>query len=151
MSKIKSFRALMSHNSIDKVYLETIDGTTGYRIKKFELFPEKPGVNNSESLFQIFSIEASANAQVGAVKVNFSDNTLLGVGYVGSSTDQRLETAHHIVFDNIIFNQDIFIVYTDESTNNRPANYHLELEQVKLDTNETVMATLKDMRNTSTT
>ena len=36
---------------------------------------------------------------------------------------------------------------TTEEENN--TSYYLELESIKLDTNETVMATLKDMRNRS--
>ena len=52
----------------------------------------------------------------------------------------------HTVFDNITFNQDIYVTAV-ELAGGRPTNYHIELEQVKLDLNEQTVATLKDIRN----
>ena len=50
-----------------------------------------------------------------------------------------------VVFDNVKFNQDIYITHQDEAVG-QSFNYYLELEQVKLDLNEATVATLKDMR-----
>jgi len=78
-------------------------------------------------------------------KIDFSDNTLLGVSYgsEGSNNNPPL----NIIFDTEIFNQDIYVTYFDDSGNAIPANYYLELEQVKLDLSENTVATLKDIRN----
>ena len=53
-----------------------------------------------------------------------------------------------VVFDNIVFNQDIFITLKGSAGVSTPfMNYHIELEQVKLDLNEQSVATLKNIRN----
>jgi hypothetical protein len=139
---IKSFRGKMADGAIDTITLHTNTGSTGYRIVKFQLFPETPNVNQ-ESLVNIFKVPQSA----AATTTDFSDNTLLAAGlYVAreSNLDQHLE----VVFDNEIFNQDIYITHTEgEST--RLINYYIELEQVKLRLDENTVATLKDIRNTT--
>ena len=52
-----------------------------------------------------------------------------------------------IVFDNMKFNQDIFVTNVDGGAENRAINYYIELEQVKLRLDENTVATLKDIRN----
>jgi len=137
---IKSFRGKMIDGAIDTIVLHTNTGSTGYRITKFELFPETPNVNQ-ESLVSIFKVPQTA----AATTTDFSDNTLLAAGlYVSkeSNLDQHLE----VVFDNEIFNQDIYLTHTEgEST--RGINYYIELEQMSLDLTENTVATLKDIRN----
>tara|TARA_R100000654_G_scaffold52800_2_gene78895 strand:+ start:278 stop:745 length:468 start_codon:yes stop_codon:yes gene_type:complete len=149
---IKSFRGQIANNKIETISLHTNDGSVGYRIVKFEVFPQKPGDSTAESLFQVFTIKSSADAFVDPTvtneNVDFSDNTLLAVGFVGSSTNNtQLAPIPAIIFDNMTFNQDIYIAYRDVSDNAAPCNYHMELEQVKLDLNENTVATLKDIRN----
>ena len=137
---IKSFRGKLADGAIDTITLHTNTGSTGYRITKFQLFPETPNVNQ-ESLVSIFKIPQTA----AATTTDFEDNTLLAAGlYVSreSNLDQHLE----VVFDNEDFNQDIYITHTEgEAT--RGCNYYIELEQIKLDLNENTVATLKDIRN----
>ena len=48
----------------------------------------------------------------------------------------------------MVFNQDIYIAHKDYNSGEE-INYHLELEQIRLDLNEATVATLKDMRATS--
>jgi len=50
-----------------------------------------------------------------------------------------------IIFDNVTFNQDIFITAIDIGAA-AECNYYLELEQFTLDLSEATVATLKDMR-----
>jgi len=53
-----------------------------------------------------------------------------------------------VIFDNEVFNQDIYITYTDNGGgSNEDINYYIELEQIKLDLSENTVATLKDIRN----
>ena len=50
------------------------------------------------------------------------------------------------VFDNIKFNQDIFVTSKCHDKSG-PVNYHIELERVRLDLSESTTATLKDIRS----
>jgi len=52
-----------------------------------------------------------------------------------------------IIFDQEIFNQDIYIGNQDVAGSNSKINYYIELEQMKLDLSENTVATLKDIRN----
>ena len=138
---IKSFRGKMIDGAIDQISLHTNDGSTGYRIKKVQCVPENPGTTNTEHVFKIYKIPQTAVTG----SIDFSDNTLLASVYL-SSRDDRYGGDNIIVFDNEIFNQDIYLTHDD--TNNAGAvNYYIELEQVKLDLNENTVATLKDIRN----
>ena len=145
MSKIKSFRGQIVDGGQDTIVLHTNTWSMGYKIKKFELFPDTPGQDNSESVVQIFSIPQSTPSTT-AVTVDFSDNTLLAAAFYGaaSSTDYPQKTT--VVFDNMTFNQDIYVTHTN-TAGSRAVNYYIELEQMKLDLNENTVATLKDIRN----
>ena len=138
---IKSFRGKMVDGGMDTISLHTNDGSVGYRIKKVQCVPENPGTTNTEHVFKIFKIPQTAVTG----SIDFSDNTLLASVYL-SSRDDRYGGDNIIVFDNEVFNQDIYLTHDD--TNNAGAvNYYIELEQVKLDLNENTVATLKDIRN----
>jgi len=137
---IKTFRGLIVDGGIDTIVLHTNDGSTGYRIVKFEVMPYN--LNSSgEAAMKIYKI-----AQTTATfDFDFSDNTLLAAAYytVNASADAYPED-HHVIFDQEIFNQDIYI--THKNNDNVPMNYYIELEQVKLDINENTVATLKNIR-----
>tara|TARA_R100000655_G_scaffold76506_2_gene115551 strand:+ start:252 stop:686 length:435 start_codon:yes stop_codon:yes gene_type:complete len=138
---IRSFRGKMVDGAIDTISLHTNDGSMGYRIKKVQCVPESPGTTNTEHVFKIFKIPQTAVTG----SIDFSDNTLLASVYL-SSRDDRYGGDNIIVFDNEIFNQDIYLTHDD--TNNAGAvNYYIELEMVKLDLGENTVATLKDIRN----
>ena len=148
---VRSFKGQIAANEVDTISLHTNTGKTGYRIVKFSVFPQKPGTSTGENLVQIFTIDSSAiNAADATVAtdVDFSDNTLLAVGFVGSSTNNtQLAPIPSVIFDNMKFNQDIFIAHKDESGNLAPVNYYIELELSNLALDENTVATLKDIRN----
>ena len=50
-----------------------------------------------------------------------------------------------VIFDNEIFNQDIYVTNYDAATG-ESMNYYIELEVLNLDLAEATVATLKDMR-----
>tara|TARA_Y100000004_G_C8647013_1_gene299475 strand:+ start:107 stop:544 length:438 start_codon:yes stop_codon:yes gene_type:complete len=139
---IKSFRGLIADNSIDTINLHTKDGSIGYRITKFQIMPQDPGNNDTENVVKIFKIPQTATSAT----IDFSDQTLLAAGYYlsGSATTRMQDTT--VVFDNEIFNQDIYVTNV-ETTASGAINYYIELEQIKLDLNENTVATLKDIRN----
>jgi len=144
---IKTFRGLMVDGVQDAILLHTNNGSTGYRIVKFNAMPEKPGRLTGEHVMQIFSTERTAAEVAATDDTDFSNPTLLGVLFVNNSTSGgAYPPAVAIVVDNKVFNQDIYITHVD-SGGSGACNYHIELEQVSLDLNENTVATLKDIRN----
>jgi len=150
MTHIKTFRGLIADRAQDTIVLHTNDGSTGYRIVKFQLLAA--GATNGASAFSyesfvsIFKVE-----QTGAIPADatpdFSDNTLLACGYYtqsasGASNPEDL----NVIFDREIFNQDIYITHSN-SESAAAINYYIELEQMSLDLSESTVATLKDIRN----
>jgi len=142
---IKTFRGLMSDGAQDTIVLRTNDGSVGYRIVKFESFPKLPGTADYENTLQIFKVEQSS-VSTSTANVDFSNQELLAALYYSESASTSYTDSHSVVFDREIFNQDIYITHTD-TNGSEQMNYYLELEQVKLDLNESTVATLKDIRN----
>jgi len=145
---IKSFKGQIKDNAIDTIVLHTNTGSTGYKITKLEVFPVTPGAANVENVLQIFTIPQTGTT---SATPNFSDNTLLGAAYFIDNGSSAVPTTQTISFDNMKFNQDIYLTQRDIANgtpgNGSALNYYIELEQVKLDLNENTVATLKDIRN----
>ena len=72
---------------------------------------------------------------------------MAAAGFFTGDTTQQTMKEDSIIFDNQVFNQDIFITYNDLQGSDAKVNYYIELEQVKLDLGENTVATLKDIRN----
>jgi hypothetical protein len=142
---IKSFRGLLADGGQDKISLKTNNGSTGYRIVKFEIFPNNPGTESSESTVQVFKVE-QASVSTSAASVDFSNNTLIAAAFYAKSAGVDNADKEVVIFDNDIFNQDIFVTHTDTASS-QAVNYHIELEQIKLDLTENTVATLRDIRN----
>ena len=136
----------MADSSTDTIPLHTTDGSTGYKIKALKLMSNNPSAVDQESVIQIWSV-----AQTGtpSLLIDFDDQTLLAVGFMEGGVTHTALTNETIVFDNITFNQDIYITHQDQQGG--LCNYYLELEQVTLDLNENTVATLKDIRNIART
>jgi len=142
---IKSFKGLIADNSIDTITLHTNDGSTGYRIVKFQIMIEQMGAADCEHVMQIYSVPQTTVAN--PLKNDFSNNTLLAVAMQSAASDARFYPEDlNVIFDNKVFNQDIYVVHNDNQGSSS-CNYYIELEQVKLDLNENTVATLKDIRN----
>ena len=143
---IKTFRGLLAQDAIDTVTLHTNTGSTGYRIVKFQLMPYVFGGGSGEleSVVKIYKIPQTTADEF----IDFSDNTLLGAAIINNdaSADQY-PTVLATVFDNEIFNQDIYITHKNQHADAASVSYYFELEQVKLDLSENTVATLKDIRN----
>ena len=141
---IKSFRGQIANDGMEVISLHTNTGSTGYRIKKFEVMPRNPEGATEEATMQIFTILKSAQAAAGSGVIDFSDQTLIAAAfYSGAAAATTNPEDTTVVFDNMTFNQDIYL--TCKSSANM--NYHIELEQVKLDLTQNTVATLKDIRN----
>jgi len=139
---IKTFRGLLAHDAQDTIVLHTNDGSTGYRIVKFEVMSNSPGTSSHEGIMKIYKVSQTTFDGV----VDFSDNTLLAASFATALVSTF--TYHDVIlFDSEIFNQDIYITNFDASGNTVPFNYYIELEQMSLDLSENTVATLKDIRN----
>jgi len=147
---IKTFRGLIADGGQDTIVLHTNDGSTGYKIVKFQIFFNIPGQDSQDSIVQIWKVDqtkAGATVPTANPTVDFSDQTLLGVAQLVQAASVLYQTTTGpIIFDREIFNQDIYVTHTDQESA-YSVNYYIELEQVKLDLTENTVATLKDIRN----
>ena len=140
---IKSFRGKLGDAEQDTITLHTNDGSTGYRIVKFQVM-SVDGNTAHEGTVQIFKIQQTTIP----TEIDFQDNTLLGAAIILQTVNNQDSSPATVIFDNEIFNQDIYIVHDEKSAGAGSAiNYYIELEQMKLDLNENTVATLKDIRN----
>ena len=141
---IKSFRALLEDNTQHQISLHTNDGSTGYRIVKFQGVPKAPMTLDQENVIKIYKVPQTTVDG----NVDFSDQTLLAVCCVSYDNDAATPgIGESIIFDSEVFNQDIFVTHEDVHAGGRPCNFYIELEQVKLDLGQNTVATLKDIRN----
>jgi hypothetical protein len=141
---IKSFRGKLAPAQIKRIKLGTIRGEIGYTIKKFQLISTVPGESGKsvEYVGKLYSIEPpTADAAV-----NFDDPTLLGVVHLQDQHSADNPASQVIIFDNVKFNQDIYVTLADADGDTVEGNYYVELEQHRLSLNESTVATLKDMR-----
>jgi len=145
---IKTFRGKIADGDQDTIVLHTNDGSVGYRIVKFELMSPEPGIINQESIVKIYKIDQNVPTDAATGTIDFSDQTLLGAGYLESHDDHAYSDSVNIIFDSEIFNQDIYITHKEVKSANG-VNYYIELEQMNLDLNQNTVATLKDIRNLS--
>ena len=144
---IKSFRGKLAPTQKDRIRLSTNNGLKGYKIKKFEVLESAPGTLDSQTVAKIFTTDPdSSNPGGGTATVDFTDPTLLAALYqkIGNSGGDPAEVI--VIFDNMVFNQDIFITMADGASNTADVNYYIELESMALSKDEATMATLKDMR-----
>jgi hypothetical protein len=139
---IKSFRAKIAQNGIDTISLHTNNGSTGYRVVKFQVLSTSPASHTQESIVKIFSVPQ----ETATATIDFDDQTLLAAAMYDNSNSASYNPQPVVIFDNMVFNQDIYITHVDQGAA-QPVNYYIELEQIKLDLNENTVATLKDIRN----
>tara|TARA_Y100001963_G_scaffold79652_1_gene110583 strand:+ start:119 stop:562 length:444 start_codon:yes stop_codon:yes gene_type:complete len=141
---IKSFKGQIADGGIDTIPLHTNDGSTGYRIKKLEVFPAgSTGTFEYESFLLVNSIEPTTASSTP----DFSDQTLLaGIYFTMSPSGAVYPEDVTMIIDNMIFNQDIYISHNNNA-GNVGINYYMELEQMPLALDENTVATLKDIRN----
>jgi hypothetical protein len=142
---IKTFRGILVDGGQDRIRLSTKKGKVGYKIVKFQGFPNLPGTTDSESILRIYKFKHSGPSTTDA-NVDFTDGNLLAVLIVpGSSSYLYPGQTNLIVFDREIFNQDIYITHTN-TEGAQKSNYYLELESFMLSDHDVVVATLKDVR-----
>jgi hypothetical protein len=141
MSKKLSFRGSLPEGLEEKINLKTKKGKTGYRIVKFETMPARPGVIEYETTTKIYSKVQGA----GSTSIDFTESDLLAVSYIEDHDGTAYPGSRVVIFDNQIFNQNIF-VGTASTTGTEATNYYIELETVELSDIESTQLTLKSLR-----
>jgi len=138
---VKTFRGLLADGGQDRIRLSTMKGKVGYKIVKFQAIANLPGTTAQESIIKIYKTSQST---IDAT-IDFTDSELLGVVLWQLSNNINYPLSETIIFDNQIFNQDIYLTHTDtEST--QKCNYYLELEIIPLDDKGAEYTTVKDLR-----
>ena len=138
---IKTFRGLLGDDSQDKIRLSTKKGKIGYRIHKFQLMFDKPGTESVENVVKIFKVIQSSVDGL----IDFSDGNLLAASFLSGSTSATYPEDITTIFDQEIFNQDIYITHADVAGANS-VNYYLEVEVMSLTDNAAAVSTLRDIR-----
>jgi len=141
---VKSYRGLLSDGGEEKIRLACGDGQTGYRIVKFQVFPNKPGTTTVEAVVSIFKTAGGGSGTTTAV-VDFTDSDLLAVVFHQDRHEATYIASESVIFDNEIFNQDIYITLTD-TVGTEKCNYYLELEVIKLSTAQAELLIVKSLR-----
>jgi len=109
---------------------------------RLQVMASAPFTESEEHILKIYKTpQTSATGTV-----DFSDPTLIGVAIINNhSSGYSDPSIPVIIFDNEVFNQDIFITHQDVQST-KALNWYLELEQIELSENENTVATLKDIR-----
>jgi len=142
MSKKLSYKGTINMGEQDRIKLRTLNGKTGYKITKFQILSQQPGQSNVEFVAKITKTDQTGSI---AATVEFTNSDLLAVAYYqdeGNASRQN-ET---IIFDNEMFNQNIFINITDAAGATTQCNYYIELETQSLNDLEATMLTLKSIK-----
>ena len=143
---IKSFRGQLADGGQDQLRLQTNKGKVGYRIVKFQVM----GQDSNTSYEAVCKIFKETQTSV-TTTINFTDTTLLAAAiYQQNATGQTYPVDQVTIFDNEIFNQDIFITYTTSYASGT-LNYYIELEVIPLTDHDAEFTTLKDIRGRNTT
>ena len=138
---IKTFRGNLLDGEQERIRLSTKKGKIGYKILKFELSSSAPGVGSPEHICKLFKV---LQATVDGL-IDFSDGNLLASAvYMENSGAWYGRT--HTIFEQEIFNQDIYITHQDSGAGTLAVNYYIELETMSLTDNAATVSTLRDIR-----
>ena len=143
MNRKLSYRGLLQPSAQDEILLSTKKGEVGYRITKFQIISNLPFQASDEHIVQIWK-KAPAS---GTGSIDFSNNRLLASGVINNdSAGYRYSTTDVIIFDRDIINQDIYITHKN-ADGTSACNYYIELDVIKLNEQEAMVATIMNIRN----
>ena len=138
---IKTFRGLLADGGQDRIRLSTKKGKRGYRIVKFQIFPNEPGEQHQEHTVKLYKIIQTTIDNT----VDFSDGNLLAAGYYQDGDSPSYPASMDIIFEQEIFNQDVYITAVD-THGSQPMNYYVELETINMTDTAAAVSTLRDIR-----
>ena len=138
---IKTYRGILDDGGQDKIRLSTKKGKVGYKIVKFQIIRHAQTAS-IDHVVKIFKVEQSS-VPSGSATIDLADGNMLGVVALSGTAFGEINTT--IIFEQEIFNQDVYITHTDNDGSDA-CNYYLELETVSLSDNATLVSTLRDVR-----
>jgi len=140
-----SFRGNLPDGLKEKIHISTKNGKTGYKITKFQIIGDEPGTDDCELLSKVYSKDPGSTLNA---EVNFTEPDLLAIAFFKDRNDTTYQSGNtHIIFDNEVFNQDIYISGKDVTGNANSTNYYIELERVALSESQATQLTLKSLRS----
>jgi hypothetical protein len=137
---IKTFRGSLSDGGEERIRLSTKKGKIGYRIVKFQVMANNPITTSGEHICKIFKLSQATVTTA----VDFADGNLLAVALF-IHNDNYTNTQTHVIFEQEVFNQDIFITHGSDA-GSEPLSYYLEIEMMTLSDNAAAVSTLRDIR-----
>ena len=144
MSKKLSFKGQIPVGEQQKIKLATKEGKRGYKITQLKMINKSPGTSANPGLLCKVYIKDQSGSLTDTV--DFTEGDLIAVAFFTQSTSSNTLQAETIIFDNTVFNQDIFVYIVDPSGATDPGNYYMELETVSLSDVESTQLTLSNLR-----
>jgi len=138
---VKAFRGVLADGGQDRIRLSTIKGKVGYRISKLQIIGPQPGEGAMLSTVKIYKTKQTTIDNT----IDFTDNHFLGMAFILQSSGITAPFDMVVIFDRVMFNQDIYITHVDTAATN-VCNYYLELEVIPLDDQGAEYTTVKDLR-----
>jgi len=139
---IKTFRGLLVDDTQQTIVLHTNNGSLGYKIVKFQVL----GIDANTAYENVVQIWSQEQTTITAL-IDLSNQQVLAAGLLQQTASTQNSGWDAIIFDRMIFNQDIYISQKGPWSPSASVNWYLELEQFKLDLSENTVATMKDIRN----
>jgi hypothetical protein len=141
---VKTFRGLLADGGQERIRLSTKNGKVGYRIAKFQIMaPLSTGSSRANGV-SIWKTEQTS-VSTSAISPDFTESDLLAVALNVWDNSQPHLSSLSVIFDNEIFNQDIYITNT-ETIATGDCNYYIELEAIPLSDQGAEYTTIKDLR-----
>jgi hypothetical protein len=137
----KSYKGMLADGGQERIRLRTKNGATGYRITKFQVVPNNAAGQDPEASVQVWKKKQTSVTAL----IDFTKSDLLASAYYSGGSSVAYGQDVVIVFDNEVFNQDIYITLVDDS-DNESMNYYLELETIPLSDTQMAQVTLKSLR-----
>ena len=141
---VKTFRGLLADGGQDQIRLQTNKGKVGYKIVKFEIIATSANVD-IEGTVKIYLVKQTTVDGT----INLTDGELLAAGTITGGTGVSQTQTQVIIFDTMMFNQDIFIT-SKGADYTADVNYYIELEVIPLTDHAAEFTTLKDIRTQRT-
>jgi len=138
---IKTFKGLLADGGQDRIRLQTIKGKVGYQIVKFQVMAVD-GDQDTDPVVKIYTAKQTSIVST----VNFTESDLLACALLNEHSSSAYQPTPIVIFDNEIFNQDIYISQKGASYS-EAVNYYIELEVVPLTDQGAEYTTIKDLRS----
>jgi len=125
--QMHSFKGILATDGQARIRIEGATGEIAWRINKFQIMADDPGVGNVEAIVQIFREEQDTPSAT----VNFSNDEHLAVAFIAASSNAYYAAPLEVIFDNALFVRNIYVT-VKTVLGSSSINYYIELEEVKV-------------------